>query len=195
MRDLETNCMFNTLITVYHEGVSKFIPKLTLSEKKISTRKNPKWSNKNIKRLTNLKYKWFIRTQIYSKNESTKAVYNSVCRLVEKERINKDHVMSLKESSGNFVTDKLIISNIFNKQFQTPFSRDDGRPLSKMDKRTNCVCKIDLSVFSNSNFLKYLLNLDVHKAPGVDGMHPNFRKIFEIIFNWVMIRLNPRFMC
>ena len=218
MSGLEVNCMFNTLITVYQEGVANFIPKLTLSEKNISTRKNPKWFNKNIKKLTNSKYKWYIRTQI-DRSDSTEATYKGVCRQVEKEvkkarkkyewsiisncknepkrifsyvndqRINKDRVRSLNDGFGNLVTDKLIISNIFNKKFQTAFSRDDGRPLPTMEKRTNCVCKIDLSVFSASNILKYLLNLDVHKAPGVDGMHPSVLKNCASIFAVCLSRL------
>ncbi|RNA39240.1 hypothetical protein BpHYR1_025621 [Brachionus plicatilis] len=116
MSDLETNCMFNTLTRVYHESVSKFIPKLTLSEKNISTRKKPKWFNKNIKRLTNLKYKWFIRTQIDSKNESTKAAYNSVCRLVEKEvkKARKNYEWSIIRNCKN--ESKRIFSYIINRK-------------------------------------------------------------------------------
>ena len=84
MDGLDSDSMFNCLLSIYRDGVSKFIPNLTLSEKNITTRTNPKWFNKNIKKWTNLKYKWFIITRIFSKNQAIKLVYNKICRIVKR---------------------------------------------------------------------------------------------------------------
>ena len=85
MDGLDSDSMFNCLLSIYRDAVSKFILNLSLSEKNITTRTNPKWFNKNIKKWTNLEYKWFIVTPIFSKNQAIKLLYNRICRIVKKE--------------------------------------------------------------------------------------------------------------
>ncbi|RNA06287.1 RNA-directed DNA polymerase from mobile element jockey-like [Brachionus plicatilis] len=168
----DSDSMFNCLLSIFLDGVSKFIPNLSLSEKNITTRTNPKWFNKNIKKWTNLKYKGFIVTRIFSKNQAINELYNRICRIVKKEVSNaklcyesniikgcknhpkrifsyinsqknsRDGIRSLKDEMGNLVNDKLIVANIFNTQFQAAFSLDDGKPLQDLVKK----CDIELFV-------------------------------------------------
>ena len=109
--------MFNRLVSIYQEGVSKFIPKLVLFEENITTRSNPKWFNRNIKKLTNLKYEWFIKTRINSKNLAIRSVYNSICRQVKKEVKNARLVYELSIINGCKNNPKRIFSyNIVQEQ-------------------------------------------------------------------------------
>ncbi|RNA07850.1 hypothetical protein BpHYR1_015768 [Brachionus plicatilis] len=70
---------YETLLSAYNSGVSKFVPSYTNSPISIANKQSPKWFNKSLKKLTQLKYKLFICTRIHPGNSDFKDQYRTVC--------------------------------------------------------------------------------------------------------------------
>ncbi|RNA36162.1 hypothetical protein BpHYR1_025723 [Brachionus plicatilis] len=62
---------YEALLSAYNSGVSKFVPSYTNSPVSIANKQSPKWFNKTLKKLTQLKYKLFICTRNHPGNSDS----------------------------------------------------------------------------------------------------------------------------
>lgn len=198
----DVNEAYEKFLESYSNGLREFIPVSSSSSASIATRSNPKWFNSDIKSLTKLKYELFLKVRLARKDVSLKAKYREVCKLVKKtvikarvcfeENIAKmskknpkiiysyinsqrkchEKIRSLSNDDGNLVVDRVEITNILNRQFQSAFSSDEGAQYPVFEPRCTTKCVVDIEVFSSMNIIKILDKINKRKSQGPDGVNP-----------------------
>ncbi len=88
---------------------------------------------------------------------------------------NKQHVKtgitSLKNKQGEILTNPIEIAESLNTHFKEVFGRDEEDLMPSLEFRTSMNCPIPM--INEKLVYDRLLELDIHKSVGVDGVHPS----------------------
>ncbi|RNA17590.1 RNA-directed DNA polymerase from mobile element jockey-like, partial [Brachionus plicatilis] len=133
--DVDELCL--DLAMLYNAAMNSFVPKVVISSEKSATFKSPRWFNKGMKMNPKDKQKRvdFNKVSRRVKFEVRKARLNHEIKIIEGSKrrpkcifayINdqtrcRDKIKSIKDSNGDLVMDKMVITNILNFKFQQAF--------------------------------------------------------------------------
>jgi hypothetical protein len=199
--DKNTNECYELFTNEYDRLVSLCIPKQSSLARKIQ----PPWMTRTLNHLIATKKRlWILVQQTRSRVKSILDEYKQVRREVKKatkrsvidyeksivydKKNNKrlygyvkskqktpKSISAMKRLDDTVSDSGLEISNILNTYFKSVFVNEDkSAPLPDFEQRTSaCISSATLCV---NDISKRISQLDHHKAPGVDGIHPRVLK-------------------
>lgn len=208
---------YESLVDAYSQEMMFFVP---INKPRNNTgKKNPKWFNKDIKKLTNYKYKLHCLIRESPGNEHLKNKYKLVCKKIKKEikqaifdfetkllssskncpkllfsyknnqKSAKEVIRSLVDESGMITSDGAMITNILNEQFCRVFNRPVCGGLPYMEPLIGNYCTLNINVFSTKNLLVLIDKMNAHKSAGNDCIHPYLIKQCAFAFASLLAQL------
>ena len=84
----------------------------------------------------------------------------------------REKIRSLIDKNGNHLVERADIANCLNNQFCEVFNTKLLEELPTIGLRTAATCDIDLVIFSSDRILKMLINSNINKLAGTDGLNP-----------------------
>ena len=99
---------------------------------------------------------------------------------IAKERPSK-RIRALINDEGEIIVNKRGIANLLSEKFHEAFNKKNGEELPTFESRCANRCELNMKLFSYSNILAHLTQLNKRKSCGNDGVNPyvlqNFFKI------------------
>nr|XP_047137520.1 uncharacterized protein LOC124814021 [Hydra vulgaris] len=152
---LNVDQCYESFIRTIEYGCKDFIPSFN---QKTTESKRSLWMNKELKHEIRLKQSKKNPKQVY-------AYINSKLKA-------KDHIRAISIENNEISTDSQVIANQLNRFFNSVFINES---LTNMPTCENIAEKIyPTPLFNEKDIKKRLLNLNVHKSPGIDRIHPMF---------------------
>nr|XP_047124238.1 uncharacterized protein LOC124806963 [Hydra vulgaris] len=152
---LNVDQCYESFIRTIEYGCKDFIPSFN---QKTTESKRSLWMNKELKHEIRLKQSKKNPKQVY-------AYINSKLKA-------KDHIRAISIENNEISTDSQVIANQLNRFFNSVFINESLTNMPTCENITEKICPTPL--FNEKDIKKRLLNLNVHKSPGIDRIHPMF---------------------
>ena len=201
LNDSDINKNYGTLLSIYNKGVSEFIPTFigstchqkvspkwfNKSLKQLTTLKYKRFraskcapNNQMLRtqyrsiclilkrslKLARLQYEYSI---IRFSKQNPKLIYS----YINHQKNSADKIRSLVNGNGDTITDKTVIATMLNDQFFANFSIDSLNTPPESIICPQTLCEVDPEeVFSRLRVQMLLKELNKHKSPGTDQVHP-----------------------
>nr|XP_047138938.1 uncharacterized protein LOC124814888 [Hydra vulgaris] len=152
---LNVDQCYESFIRTLEYDCKDFIPSFN---QKTTESKRSLWMNKELKHEIRLKQSKKNPKQVY-------AYINSKLKA-------KDYIRAISIENNEISTDSQVIANQLNRFFNLVFINESLTNMPTCENITEKICPTPL--FNEKDIKKRLLNLNVHKSPGIDRIHPMF---------------------
>ncbi|XP_065639658.1 uncharacterized protein LOC136072380 [Hydra vulgaris] len=182
---LNVDQCYESFIRTIEYGCKDFIPSFN---QKTTESKKSLWMNKELKheiRLKHLKEEYKLKNKLvkklvkitiqkYENKIATESKKNpkQVYAYINSKLKAKDHIRAISIENNEISTDSQVIANQLNRFFNSVFINESLTNMPTCENITEKICPTLL--FNEKDIKKRLLNLNVHKSPGINRIHPMF---------------------